>query len=99
MGFARFSAARHRLLGPGPTRWTLRRYDRRQFHQDYGRELLLVHRARPARGEADDQRRLAADHDLLWRREMDAALQRDGACQGGPGILGEVSRRRSWRQK
>ena len=42
---------------------------RRQFHQDHADLLLLVHRGRAARREADDEWRLAADADLLRRRE------------------------------
>ena len=45
------------------------------------------------------ERRLDADADLLRRREMDAALQRDGRRQGGARSLGALSRRRSRRQE
>ena len=45
------------------------------------------------------QWRLAADADLLRRREVDAALQRDGAGQGRARILGALSRRRSRREE
>ena len=45
------------------------------------------------------ERRLAADADLLRRREMDAALQRDGRRQGGAGSLGALSRRRPRREE
>ena len=54
----------------------------RQFHQDDDDQLLFVHGDRAARREADAERRLAADADLLRRREMDAALQRHGRRQG-----------------
>ena len=45
------------------------------------------------------QRRLAADAHLLRRREMDAALQRDGRRQGGARSVGALSRRRSRRAR
>ena len=40
-----------------------------------------------------------AHADLLRRREMDAALQRDGRRQGGAGGVGALSRRRSRREE
>ena len=56
--------------------------------------LLLLHRGRAAGREADDERRLAPDADLLRRREVDAALQRHGRRQGGARGLGALSRGR-----
>jgi enoyl-[acyl-carrier protein] reductase I len=56
---------------------------------------------RQARRAADDRRRLAADADLLRRREGDAALQRHGRRQGGAGgeraLSGGRSRRKNIR--
>ncbi len=46
-----------------------------------------------------DRRRLDPDPDLLRRREMDAALQRDGGRQGGAGGKRSLSRRRSRREE
>ena len=82
-----------------PTRRPLRRHHRGQFHQDHADILLFVHGDRAARRKADDEWRLAADADLLRRREMDAALQRDGAGQGRARSFGALSRRRSRRQE
>ena len=67
---------------------------REELHADDADLLLLVHGAGPARGEADERRRLAADADLLRRREGHAALQRDGRGQGGAGGVRALSRRR-----
>jgi enoyl-[acyl-carrier protein] reductase I len=53
----------------------------------------------PARREDDAGRRLAADADLLRRREMDSALQRHGRRQGGAGDVGSLSRRRPRHQE
>ncbi len=99
LGLARFRAARHRVFRQGPARRPLCRHHRGQFHQDHAGELLFVHGHRAARRKADDQWRLAAHADLLRRREMDAALQCDGAGQGRAGILGALSGRRSRRQE
>ena len=66
-----------------------------QLHQVAPDLLLLVHGHRPARREADAQRRLAPDADLLRRREVDAALQRHGRRQGRARGLRALPRRRS----
>ena len=49
--------------------------------------------------EALDRRRLDPDADLLRRREMDAALQRDGGREGGARGERALSRRRSRREE
>ena len=54
---------------------------------------------RQARRGADDRWRLAADADLLRRREGDAALQRHGRRQGGARGQRALSGRRSRRQE
>src|SRR5262249_2726521 len=51
MGRARFSRTRHCLLRQGSAVRALPRHDGGQFFQDDAGELLLLHRARPARGE------------------------------------------------
>ena len=65
-----------------PARRPLHRHHPGQFHQHDADQLLLAHRGRPARREADDQRRRDGHAHLLRLREMDAALQRDGRRQG-----------------
>ena len=62
-----------------------------------GHLLLLLRRGRAARGADDAAGRQPADADLCRRREMDAALQRDGRGQGGAGGIGALSGRRSRR--
>ena len=58
-------------------------YHARQFLAHHGDLLLLLHRDRPAGGEAHDERRLAADAHL-WRLDPGhAELQRHGRRQGG----------------
>ena len=99
VGHARFRGARHRLLRQGSARRALRRHHGGQFRQDAADQLLLVHRGRAARREADAERRLAADAHLLRRREVDAALQRDGRRQGGARSLGALSGGRSRRRR
>ncbi len=82
LGPPRLSRPRHRLFRQERARRPLRRHHRGQLHADHAHLLLLAHRARPARREADDRRRLHRDADLLRRREGDAALQRHGRRQG-----------------
>ncbi len=99
LGRDRFSGPRHRVLRQGSARRALRRHHGRQFHQDHADQLLLVHRDRPARREADAEWRLDADADLLRVGKMDAALQRHGRRQIRARSLGAVSRRRSRREE
>src|SRR2546423_1546364 len=61
--------------------------------------VLFVHRGRATRREDDAEWRLAADPHVLRRRKVDAALQRDGRCQGRTRSIGDVSRGRPWREK
>ena len=85
----------HRLLRQGRADRPLRRDARGQLHQVAPDLLLLVHGGGPARREDDAARRLAADADLLRRREVDAALQRHGRRQGGARSLRALPRGRS----
>ena len=99
MGQDRFRGARDRVLRQGPARRPLSRNHRRQFLQDHADLLLLADGDRAARRKASGRRRLDPDADLLRRREMDAALQRDGGRQGGAGGERALSRRRSRREE
>ena len=95
VGQARFPGACHRLLGQGRARWPLRRHHREELLADDADLLLLVHGPGAAGREADERGRLAADADLLRRREGHAALQRDGRGEGGAGGVRALSRGRS----
>ena len=66
----------------------------REFQPHHGDLVLLVHREREARREADAERRRDADADVQWRRAHDAELQRDGPRQGRARSLGALSRGR-----
>ena len=99
VGQDRFRRACDRVLRQGSARRPLSRNHRRQFLQDHADQLLLADRDRAACRKASDRRRLDPDADLLRRREMDAALQRDGRCQGGTGGERALSRRRSRREE
>ena len=57
----------------------------RQFPDDDEHLGLQLRRGGAARAGDDEPRRLAADPDLLRRREGHPALQRDGRRQGGAG--------------
>ena len=95
VGHARFPGARHRLLRQESARRALCRHHGGQLLPHDADQLLLVHRGRAARREADAGGRLAAHAHLLRRREVDAPLQRDGRRQGGARSLGALSGGRS----
>ena len=95
LGDHRLSRPCRRLLRQGGARRALCRHQQGQFHPDPARLLLLLHRARQARREADAEWRLAAHAQLLRRREGDAALQCDGRGQGRARSERALSRRRS----
>src|SRR3954453_18492627 len=99
MGQDRLRRARDCVLRQGPARRPLSRNVGRQFLQDHADQLLLAHRGCPTRGKAVDRRRLDPDVDLLWCREMDAALQRHGGREGGAGGERALSRRRPRREE
>ena len=99
MGQDRLRGARDRVLRQGPARRPLSRDHGREFLQDHADQLLLADRDRAARREALDGRRLDPDADLLRRREVDAALQRDGRRESGAGSQRALSRRRSRREE
>ena len=99
LDFHRFRGSCHRLFRQGGARRALRRHHAGQLRPHHADLLLFVHRACPARREADAQWRLAAHHQLLRLAEMDPPLQRDGRRQGRAGVLGSLSRRRSRHQE
>ncbi len=67
MGHDRLRGPRDRLLRQVAAQGPLcGRDDARQFLEDHGDLRLLLHRGRPARGEADAGRRVDPDADL-WR--------------------------------
>ena len=100
LGLARFRAARHRLLRQGPAR---RAATSTRREDNFTKTMLVSCYSFTALAQRAEklmtERRLAADADLLRRREVDAALQRDGRRQGRARSVGAISRRRSRRQE
>ncbi len=68
---------------------------RENFVRDDDDLVLLVHRDRAARGQADDAGRVPADPDLRRGDPGHAELQRDGRGQGGAGGVRPLPRERS----
>ena len=96
LGQSRFRRSRHRLFrqvaAQGPLR---RRHHAGELLAHDGDLLLLLHGDRAARGQAHEERRIAADAHL-WRLDAgDAELQRDGRRQGGAGGQRALHRVRS----
>ena len=89
-----FLRPRDRVLRQERAEGPLRRHHAREFLPHHGDLLLLLHRSRQARRQADAERRRDAHAHLQWRRARDAELQRHGGRQGGAGILGALSRGR-----
>ena len=96
LGQSRFRGSRHRLFRQVAAQGLLRgRHHARQLFPHHGDLLLLLHGDRPARGEAHEERRIAADAHLWRLHPRHAELQRDGRRQGGPGGQRPLYRGRS----
>ena len=96
LGRPRLRGPRHRLLRQVAAQGLLcGRHHSGEFLPHHGDLLLLLHGDRPARGQAHEERRLAA-HPHLWRLDPGhAELQRDGRGQGGARSLRALHRVRS----
>ena len=98
-GARSISRARHRLFRQGSALRTLYRHHAHETSPNDGLVSCSFTAPRPTRGDADAPWRLVAHAYLLWRREMDAALQRDGRRQGGARGFRALSRGRSRREQ